>query len=249
VEDCDDPEGIFWSKHPETTRPEVFQCIVQDDREAGNGDGVLNPGETVRVILDIRNWTRKPFHTVFSTDDLFVTDPRIPPFGTVMPGRTERSGSLTIAPDCPDGQRISFNVKFKNGSETWSDTLSLPVEDLRKRAGEERYSIELATHVEETESLDSIPGSFTLGQNFPNPFNAETVIPFDLPEAGAVKLTVYTVTGGKVAERVVGHREAGHHSVTWDGQDERGIQAASGVYVYRLEAEGHVASGRMTLVK
>ena len=75
--------------------------------------------------------------------------------------------------------------------------------------------------------------------NFPNPFNPETTIRFNLPEAGKVTLNIYNIKGQKVRELINDKIAAGQHSVVWNGKDEGGKQAASGVYFYRLKAAGH----------
>ena len=77
----------------------------------------------------------------------------------------------------------------------------------------------------------TLPRSVVLYPNYPNPFNPLTTIAYDLPQACDVTLTIYTITGQKVATMVSGHQQAGHYKVTWD---DRGC--ASGIYFYRLEA-------------
>ena len=94
-----------------------------------------------------------------------------------------------------------------------------------------------------------IPGAFTLHQNYPNPFNPTTLIRFELPEAGAVKLTVYNTAGQLVRTLVNGAMPAGVHSLKWDARDERGKRVTSGLYLYRIEANGQVAMKKMTLMK
>ncbi|MBK7702255.1 MAG: hypothetical protein IPI34_04845 [bacterium] len=69
-----------------------------------------------------------------------------------------------------------------------------------------------------------------LAQNAPYPFNPSTVIRFSLPQAGPVSLRIYDVRGRQVRSLVEGNREAGAHSVVWDGRDDRGGNA-SGVRV------------------
>jgi hypothetical protein len=78
----------------------------------------------------------------------------------------------------------------------------------------------------------------------PNPFNPSTVISFELPAAGDVGLQVYDTAGRLVATLAEGWREAGEYKVTFDGSG-----LPSGVYVYRLQAGGKVASGKMVLLK
>lgn len=244
VEDCDHPRGIFWAEHPEATRPEVSGYTVQDEE-------ALRPGETTDLVLDVRNWTRRRYEMSLSTADSFVVDPQRVSFGTLVPGSIEpASAAFTVAPTCPDGHRIAFTVTFTNRktSDVWTDTLSLLVEDPGTKMAEERYDVGLATPVEEAGTMDSLPISVTVGQNYPNPFNAETVIPVDLPRSEAVTLTVFDALGQRIKVRE-GNRSAGQHSITWDGQDEYGRPVASGVYVYRVEADGQVELGRMMLVR
>ena len=70
-------------------------------------------------------------------------------------------------------------------------------------------------------SAAELPMEFALEQNYPNPFNNGTAITFDLPYGDTVDLTVYTISGQKVATLVRGTRAAGYHQVLWDGDGTR----------------------------
>jgi hypothetical protein len=85
---------------------------------------------------------------------------------------------------------------------------------------------------------------FRLMQNFPNPFNPETVIRFDIPQAGNVALSIYDASGKKVNELVNEHRYAGSYAVTFSGGD-----LPSGVYYCRLEAGEYSQTMKMMLLK
>jgi hypothetical protein len=98
-------------------------------------------------------------------------------------------------------------------------------------------------------SLGLVPEDFQLAQNYPNPFNPETKIEFSLPAAGMVTLTVYDALGRTVTTLVSDQLEAGHHSVTWRGTNERGEAVASGVYFYRLQTNSGSVSRKMMLLK
>ena len=79
------------------------------------------------------------------------------------------------------------------------------------------------------------PTAFSLGANYPNPFNPATTIPFAVPaEAGDVDLTIYNVLGQPVRQVWNGPLAAGEHRLTWDGRDGQGQPVAAGVYVVRL---------------
>jgi len=100
-----------------------------------------------------------------------------------------------------------------------------------------------------------LPQQFALQQNFPNPFNPETTINFDLPEAGEVAMTVTDMTGRQVRQLVSGPMQAGSHRVVWNGQDDYGRPAESGVYFITLrakigrEARETVATRKVVLMK
>lgn len=95
----------------------------------------------------------------------------------------------------------------------------------------------------------NIPASFSLGANYPNPFNAGTVIRYSLERDGQVNVAVYDVLGRHVRTLVDQVQSAGRHNVVWDGTDTQGNASASGMYFYRLTAGGHVESKKMILLK
>ena len=97
--------------------------------------------------------------------------------------------------------------------------------------------------------LAARPDRFALDQNVPNPFNPATVIGYQLSEAGAVRLAVYNLLGQEVRVLVDERMEAGHYRAAWDGMDTLGRRAASGVYLYRIQAGDYSATRRMLLLK
>ncbi len=101
---------------------------------------------------------------------------------------------------------------------------------------------------EEVKSF-SQPKDFSLSQNFPNPFNPQTGIRYALPQDANVRLVVFNVLGQKVKTLVDEHQTMGYNTVWWDGKDENGDQAASGIYFYRLEADKFSEVKKMMLVK
>ena len=96
---------------------------------------------------------------------------------------------------------------------------------------------------------DNLPDEYSLSANYPNPFNPSTTIEFSLPSAGRVELTVYNIRGQKVRTLVDGPLTAGNHTVIWNGANATGEQVASGVYLYRLRADGFTSVKKMILMK
>jgi len=84
----------------------------------------------------------------------------------------------------------------------------------------------------------TIPGQFHLAQNFPNPFNPETVIPYQLAVGAEVDLEVYNILGQRINKLFSGIQKAGEYKFIWDGRNALGRKMASGVYIYRLTAKG-----------
>ena len=93
------------------------------------------------------------------------------------------------------------------------------------------------------------PEGFFLGRNYPNPFNPETTVEFGVGNAEWVTLTVYDMLGRAVRTLVDGPMAAGRHVSRWDGRDDAGRSAVSGVYLYRLVAGSFVETRKMLLAR
>ncbi|MBK8553832.1 MAG: T9SS type A sorting domain-containing protein [Ignavibacteria bacterium] len=104
------------------------------------------------------------------------------------------------------------------------------------------YSV--LTSLNEIITSSSIPSQFELSQNYPNPFNPSTTIKFALPVAGDVSLKVYDRLGKEVAELADGFRNAGTYEINFDAS-----QLSSGIYFYKLSANGMINTKKMTLIK
>ncbi len=110
------------------------------------------------------------------------------------------------------------------------------------------YVFEMGTSTSIVEAQE-VPGAYALWPNYPNPFNPQTRITFELPVASNVRLTVYDVLGREVVRLASGSYPAGTHAVTWDGRDAAGAMVPSGVYLYRIDAGGFTQTRRMVLLK
>ena len=96
----------------------------------------------------------------------------------------------------------------------------------------------------------TIPGTIAYAlAAYPNPFNPETVVRYDLPEAGSVSLMLYNLMGQTVRVLVSGHQGTGSHRVVWDGRDSEGQAVVSGVYLCRMVVGEYSVVRKLLLVR
>lgn len=131
----------------------------------------------------------------------------------------------------PETRLHSGHVMF--GVEAW-DTVNMAFSEIS--IGYNKY----ITDIEE----DNLPDEFSLMQNFPNPFNPETVIEYELAKGSDVVVEVFDILGRKCFTLVEQYQPVGKHRVSFDGHELSG-----GVYFYRLTADGFVQTRKMVLLK
>jgi hypothetical protein len=94
------------------------------------------------------------------------------------------------------------------------------------------------------DSGEPLCSSFSLHAAYPNPFNAQTIISYDLPKEADVRLEIYDLLGRRIATLAEGMQEAGSHQTVWDGSG-----VSSGIYFYRLKAGDYTDIKKMTLLQ
>ena len=99
-----------------------------------------------------------------------------------------------------------------------------------------------------------VPQETALHANYPNPFNPETWIPYQLAVPAEATLTIYDMNGGVVRRLKMGYQAAGMYqsrsrALYWDGRNERGESVASGLYFYTLRAGGFTGTRKMLIRK
>jgi len=94
-----------------------------------------------------------------------------------------------------------------------------------------------------------VPIVFSLGQNFPNPFNPSTQIKISIGLTSHVNLEIYDILGRKVRSLVNEQKQAGEYVIAWDGRNDHGNTVVSGVYFYRIAAGSFVSVRKMLVLK
>ncbi len=218
--------------------------VMYDSYMFTGPDTIPNPGDRVYFYLALKNTgstgtATKVSATISSTDSCVSGISRSSaPFGDIsagalVPGTGNNYFSIDINGNCPGNTDLSLNLSITSeGFTFWSDTFSVHVNPLG---------------IAENES--TLPTEFALHPAYPNPFNPVTTLRYDLPQRADVTLTIYDILGREVRTLVQGAQAAGYQSVTWGGSDDRGQPVSSGVYLYRIEAEGFSETRKMVLLK
>lgn len=96
---------------------------------------------------------------------------------------------------------------------------------------------------------NGLPVGFSLSHNYPNPFNATTIISYSLQKSLHINITIYNSLGQKVKTLVDEQKPAGEYQIIWDGRNDSGEEVASGVYFYRMSAGAFSESKKMVLLR
>ena len=154
------------------------------------------------------------------------------------------TATLNVPATAPVGTyEITFSIGSAFGSAVDSESFTLAVTAALRGSGL-AWDVSAAPAWALTGSAARSAAAVEATGAYPNPFSGRTAIRFALEEAGDVRLAVYDVTGREVAALADGPAEAGQHAATFEADG-----LAAGVYVWRLVADGHVETGRITLVR
>ncbi|OGC86718.1 MAG: hypothetical protein A2142_01940 [candidate division Zixibacteria bacterium RBG_16_48_11] len=162
-------------------------------------------------------------------------------FGIVLEEKPIAAGTGTLVILTFEGKDVS-KVKFTPTTVGKQEGITL-VTPAAKEIGYE------FTDQSRIEGKGTLPQTYGLFQNFPNPFNATTQIRYALPEPAEVRLEVFNILGQKVKTLVNEFQTAGNKQVVWEGRNENGDVVSSGVYFYRINAGKYNQVMKMSLLK
>ncbi len=207
----------------------LAEFVIADDlndeskRVAFPDDMVVQPGEYLQIVLDKKAW---PGFALGSDEEL---------------GIWTRDGVLVDQVDWEDGQSPELHSLAR------IPDLTGPFQTVEGATPQAPNQVRTAV----LEEVKSVPITFRLRGNWPNPFNATTIIGFELPQALPLYLTVHDVLGRRVRQLHTGETlVAGSHQTVWDGRDDQNRPVGSGIYPYRIRSGGNlIGGGRMTLIR
>ena len=243
----------------------AFNLMIKEDvrreaTESGNFDFTLLNGVTdapsidvyagLQVADDVGYGQFNPYVSLAASNYfLAVTDAN---------GTTVYASALAQMSAFADSAAVVFTSGFLNPALNQNGNglailAALPNGDVVELATLAKFSPLRAAEI--LGELGLLPAEFSLSQNYPNPFNPETTIEYQLPEASEVTLTVFNMLGQQVIKLVNSQMEAGYHRVIWNGRNEFGDMAGTGVYFFSIDAIGLETDQRfrslkkMTLIK
>jgi len=177
------------------------------------------------------DWNNEPLSDydwyVMLSDGLWLTDPPSPNDYKYL----QKTGPFLIPSN--DSIRIVFAFGIGEG-----------VADLRDNLSVAQWLFDNGYTWTSVYDSEINAQSVFLLQNHPNPFNAQTTIEYELPEAGLVRIDIYDMLGRKIKTLVDEEKQAGQHQFVWDAS-----RYSSGVYFYRIEAGNFTETRRMILLK
>ncbi|MEJ2103667.1 MAG: T9SS type A sorting domain-containing protein, partial [Ignavibacteriaceae bacterium] len=183
-------------------------------------------GSTSQKIIQVMNTGSAPLdiYDIYITDSVFTTP----------------INSFIISP----GESQSISIDFHS---TLPGSYSGYIQIVSNASNADTFSIPVSGFAQDPTSIEGeqkIPKSFSLYENYPNPFNPSTKIKFSIPKSTKVVIKIYDVVGNEIETLVNEEKQAGTYEVSWYAEN-----LPSGVYFYQLKAGSFVETKKMVLMK
>ena len=163
-------------------------------------------------------------------------------------GNTEEDWDVITADD--GSQSVALRAERSGNGDGREYTVVVTATDASGNSTEQTLTVAVPLSKGKGRGKEvATPLTTTLYDNYPNPFNAETVIRFELADAGPVRLDIFDITGRRIRTLVDQFYSAGSIELVWDSRDNAGNEVASGVYVYRLQTAQSSFSKRLMLLR
>jgi hypothetical protein len=217
--------------------------ITVSSSEAPPGPKMYIKNIDVQLSKKGSNWQAIAYVTIWDDSDKPVRG------ATVTGDWTFNDGFLNTASKSTNGEGKARLESNKVGAGA-GDVFTITVTDVVKSGYtyDPSKSVEFATATVPSSKAVIVVAN-DLEDNYPNPFNPETNIRYSLAESGLLTLKIYNVRGQLARTLVNEVKASGTYTVRWDGKDDRGIEVANGIYLYRIVAGEYSPTKRMILLK
>jgi len=268
--------SLFWDTEPGFSHPDSLSDLADTSATIDLSDETTYWWKVKAVDTNTSGrWSEETFH--FTT--YYPEPPEEFSLIYPQDGDTNISMLPTLiwqpAPDPDTGDRITYSLVYSTHSDfsdsvmipgldedtsyTFTDSLKPETDYYWKVYASDRFA--LTTECESPYHFTTgktgvlvitspeVPRTYSLSQNFPNPFNPLTQIRYALPKPSRVSLLVYNILGEEIAALIDAQQEPGYYRIVWDGRDELGRGVCSGIYFYRLRAGDFISVKRMVLIR
>lgn len=154
-----------------------------------------------------------------------------------------------FGPRKPDGSLPDINfLHLASGSkliDSGSD-VGIPFKGIAPDLGAFEFDPTIPSDVEK---IISLPSEFILLQNYPNPFNPETTVEFQIPRQGRISIKIFDINGIQIIDLYNGLNSAGSYKVRWNGMNDKGSKAATGIYFCIVRFENSFRGNKLLLLK
>jgi len=225
-----DANKYYVLSHPEHDYDQLFTAVSHE------ADGFLPPPSPAQAT---------DFADGFDTKFLYSFGPF-----TLEPGETSKLYFSVVMGDNLHVDPGDFANYFDPANpQAFYDRLDFSDLIANANIADSVYRALFADPLDVDDNHPPAPAEYTLSDNYPNPFNPATTIEYTLARQGHVEISVFDLLGRRVRTLVDGTRHAGAHSVDWDGLDDNGQPAATGIYFYRIETDQFSQTKKMMLLK
>jgi hypothetical protein len=214
-----------WAVQPAVSWPVRARTYVD-----ANGDGIIDEGDVIPIAQNWRQqWPSSPTSTVDQPADQPSDQPAAPPLQVDL---------------SPEAEHLEIYYRMLGALERFS--------------GQSENRQPLRTWLEKQilmATQQSLPSETRLWTNYPNPFNPETWIPYQLAEVAEVEIRIFNLHGELVRQLDLRQKTAAYYvdrtqAAYWDGKNQLGEPVSAGVYLYQLStSRGHRQTHRMVLIK
>jgi len=218
------------------------------------GEELPRVGEEIAIAVNLENYTELRgygFTVSYDSDVLEFVGSRVDnnilgEAGLAEPHLfAQADGQVSIASfgqTATEGD-LGLSLVFRAAGEIESSYIDITEGALQ----DGRYGVNRVTEMVSVR-IETRPEVYSLSDNYPNPFNPETTIKYQLPEAGDVNLEVYNMLGQVVRTLVSTNQNAGRYVLQWDATNDSGHPLSSGIYFYRIQAGGEFQSVKKMLL-
>ena len=236
--------------------------VALSNFQAGSSSGVAIPFDPVNITITVEDSTRVVWDvnedgTISVFDLILVSQNLSNPASTYPNADVNGDGVINILDLIIVGQHIGETTDDAASPTTNTVLTSTTVQEwIRLAQAEDDGSHIFRQGIENLQKLIASlqPEKTALLANYPNPFNPETWIPYQLATPAEVTLTIYSANGAIIRTLALGHQPAGmyqnrNRAAYWDGKNEVGESVSNGIYFYTLTAGSFTATRKMLILK